>query len=294
MENIFKSNYSSPSTDDPLVSQAVGGSHKAVEKLIQRHQKWIYNIALRMVGEPYDAEDVTQEVLIKIIKNLPGFKQESSFRTWAYRIVVNHVLNMKKRDPEKKWTSLDHYSKATDNTPDMDFPDQKSLPVEKSLIIEEIKIHCMMGMLLCLNRKERLVFIFGEIFEFSSSVSCDILGFSNDNFRQILSRARRKVYNFMKGKCGLIDKKNSCHCDRKAKAMIDSGDIDPRNLYFIRNSLFKLNTLMEKKYCRLDDLVESQCRKLFREQPFFDSPDFVQSFREMLKSSEFKDIFNLN
>ena len=106
MENIFKSNYSSASTDDLLVSQAVQGSHTAVEKLIERHQKWIYNIALRMVGEPLDAEDVTQEVLIKILKSLPGFKQESSFRTWAYRIMVNHVLNMKKRNAEKKWTDL--------------------------------------------------------------------------------------------------------------------------------------------------------------------------------------------
>ena len=294
MENLFKNNYSSGSTDELLVSQAVQGSHTAYEKLITRHQKWIYNIALRMVGEPLDAEDITQEVLIKIIKNLPGFKQKSSFRTWAYRIVMNHVLNMKRRDPENKWTSWGHYSKAIDNTPDMDFPDQQSLPVEKSLIIEEIKIHCMMGMLLCLNRKDRLMFILGEIFEFSGPVSSEILGCSKDNLRQILSRARRKVYNFMRGKCGLINKKNSCHCDRKAKAMIDNGDIDPRDLYFSSTSFVKLNTLMERKYCRLDDLVESQCRKLFREQPFFDSHDFVQSFREMLESNEFKDILNLN
>jgi RNA polymerase sigma factor (sigma-70 family) len=187
MENLFKNNYSSATTDDPLVSQAVQGSHTAVEKLIERHQKWIYNIALRMVGEPLDAEDVTQEVLIKIIKNLPGFKRKSSFRTWAYRIVVNHVLNMKKRNPEKKWTSWDHYSRATDNTPDMDFPDQKSLPVEKSLIIEEIKIHCMMGMLLCLTRKERLVFIFGEVFEFSGP-ACPTWGNFLQNFFQNLVR----------------------------------------------------------------------------------------------------------
>lgn len=58
MENLFKINISSVSTDDLLVSQAVQGSHTAVEKLIERHQKWIYNIALRMVGEPLDAEAI--------------------------------------------------------------------------------------------------------------------------------------------------------------------------------------------------------------------------------------------
>ena len=294
MGNLFKSNYVSGSTDELLVSQAVQGNHKAIEKLIARHQDWIYNIALRMVGEPQDAEDVTQEVLIKIIKNLPGFRQESSFHTWAYRIAANHVLNMKKRDLEKKLTSRRQYSKAIDDTPNMDFPDRESLPVEKTLIIEEIKIHCMMGMLLCLKRKERLVFIVGEIFDFNGPLSCEILDISYDNFRQILSRARRRVYNFMRGQCGLIDKKNSCHCHRKAKAMIDHGDIDFRNLYISGNSLLKLNRLVEKKYCRLDDLVENQCRKLFREQPFFNSPDFVQTFRDILKSSEFKEILNLN
>ena len=294
MENVFKSDYTSGTADEELVSQALQGNLPAVEKLIIHHQKWIYNIALRMVGEPHDAEDITQEVLLKIIKNLPEFKGESSFRTWAYRIVVNHVLNMKKRVLEKRWSSFAHYSQDIDNTPDMDFPDQDNLPVEKSLIIEEIIIHCFMGMLLCLNRKERLVFILGEFFEISNSVASEILGCSNENFRQILSRGRRKVYQFIREKCSLIDKKNPCHCRLKAKSMIDSGVIDPYNLYFCDSSLFKFNTLMENKYRRLNDLVEVKYQKLFKEQPFFDSPDFVQRFREILNSNELKDILNLN
>ena len=68
--------------------------------LVLRHQAWIYNIAIRMVFQPQDAEEVTQEVLVKVITKLSTFKGESKFRTWLYRIAANHVLNMKRRSAE--------------------------------------------------------------------------------------------------------------------------------------------------------------------------------------------------
>ncbi len=66
------------------------------KQLVTRHQRWIYNIVLRMIYLPQDAEDITQEILIKLITKLSTFKGDSRFRTWLYRIVVNHVLNMKR------------------------------------------------------------------------------------------------------------------------------------------------------------------------------------------------------
>ena len=90
-----------------------------------------------------------------------------------------------------------------------------------------------------------------------------------------------------------FDTKNSCLCQRKTKAMMDGGAIDPRNLHFTNPSPIKVNALMEKKYHRLNSLIDRQCQRLFREQPVFDSPDFVKSFRKMLNSDEFKEIFNL-
>jgi RNA polymerase sigma factor (sigma-70 family) len=83
------------SGDTALVGQAIVGDRVALEKLILRHQAWIYNIAVRMVFRPQDAEEVTQEVLVKVITKLSTFKGESTFRTWLYRIAANHVLNMK-------------------------------------------------------------------------------------------------------------------------------------------------------------------------------------------------------
>jgi RNA polymerase sigma factor (sigma-70 family) len=82
--------------DCALVARAKGGDREALEAIVRRHQAWIYNIALRMLYHPQDAEDATQEILIKALTRLSSFEGRSSFRTWLYRIVVNHVLNMKR------------------------------------------------------------------------------------------------------------------------------------------------------------------------------------------------------
>jgi len=82
--------------DQSLVLRARSGDRQALEDLVHRHQAWIYNIAVRMLHHPQDAEDATQEILIKVLTRLASFEGRSSFRTWLYRIVVNHVLNMKR------------------------------------------------------------------------------------------------------------------------------------------------------------------------------------------------------
>ena len=88
--------------DAHLVEQAKKGSRAALEKLVLRHQAWIYNIAVRMVFHPQDAEEVTQEVLVKVITKLSTFNGDSKFRSWLYRIAANHVLNMKRRSAESR------------------------------------------------------------------------------------------------------------------------------------------------------------------------------------------------
>src|SRR6478735_134705 len=115
--------------DIDLVEQAKHGGRAALEKLILRHQAWIYNIAVRMVFQPHDAEEVTQEVLVKAITKLSTFKGESQFRTWLYRIVANHVLNMRRRRAEAQVTTFAAYGAAIESTPDLDLPDPKNVPV---------------------------------------------------------------------------------------------------------------------------------------------------------------------
>lgn len=197
MFSPFAENAEPDPPDSVLVEKAQNGDRPALEKLVLRHQAWIYNIAVRMVFHPQDAEEVTQEVLLKAITRLSTFRGESRFRTWLYRIAANHVLDMKRRGGEVQPQTFDSYAAAINGIPDMELPDRNSVPVELPLLVEEAKIGCTTGMLLCLDRKQRLVFTLGEILGVSDVVGGEILDTTADNFRQLLARARRDLYAFM-------------------------------------------------------------------------------------------------
>lgn len=295
MINPFTEKYTDDSTDEFLIKKAVEGDKNSLEELIKRHQDWIYNIALRMVFYADEAQDVTQEALIKIITKLSTFKMQSSFRTWAYRIVVNHVLNMKKsRGENAHFSNFSDYGKSIDNTPDYDLSLEPSLPFDTDKVIEEVRLSCLNGMLLCLNREQRVIFILGALFGVTDSVGSDILEISRANFRQKLSRARKELYNFMNDKCGLIHKNNPCHCSKKTKALVDSGYVNPEKLLFNTNFVMKIKQATGKKLASYSSFVEKKASLLFDEQPFQNSPDNVAYIRELISTSEFKEIFNFN
>ena len=86
-----------PQSDSWLVSNARRGDPDAWEVLIRRHRIRIYRIALRMVGNPHDAEDVVQDVVVQLFTGIAGFTGASSFTTWLYRIVINRSLNHQQR-----------------------------------------------------------------------------------------------------------------------------------------------------------------------------------------------------
>lgn len=277
-----------------LVEFAQQGNKEALTKLIKAHQAWIYNVALKMVYDHEEAADITQEVLLKMITKLSTFKGESKFRTWLYRIVVNHVINMKKGNIEKMVTSFVDYGKSLEDIRNSDLPDQKSVQVDLNLLVEEAKISCMSGMLLCLNREQRLIFILGEIFKVSDTMGSELLEISRVNFRQKLSRARKDLYNFMNEKCGLVNKNNPCRCARKTKGFIEAGIVDPRNLKFTKEHYNRIKMQSPEKSQQFDEAFDSKYAVLYRDHPFQTPPDFIDSLNQILNDKDFKNLFNLN
>jgi RNA polymerase sigma factor (sigma-70 family) len=246
-----------------------------------------------MVFYPQEAEDVTQEILIKIITKLSTFRGDSSFRTWVYRIVVNHVLNMRKSLGEKRHAdNFDSYWQAIENTPDHELPREDAYSVEMRTLVNEVKVSCMSGMLLCLDREQRLVYILGVIFQVSDKIAAGILDIRPDNYRQKLSRARKHMFNFMHDKCGLMNKNNPCSCEKKTKALIDCGYVDPEKLLFNISYVRSVESVVGKKMEVLNEIMDEKCGELFRENPFQEPPDFVIKLRKILEQKEFREIFN--
>ncbi|MEX0359372.1 MAG: RNA polymerase sigma factor, partial [Allomuricauda sp.] len=191
--------------DEQLIEKALSGDKASLELLITRNQDWIYNVALTFVGDADEAADLTQEVLIKVITKLDTFEQRSGFRTWMYRILKNHFLNMKRGRHEINAPTFEQFGEGLDQLPDESLSNY-TYEVEEKFLVNEAKISCMKGMLLCLDREQRLIFIIGELFEFPDSVGSEIMEISKQNFRIKLHRAKKQLYNFMDHKCGLINK----------------------------------------------------------------------------------------
>jgi RNA polymerase sigma factor (sigma-70 family) len=282
------------STDADLIDQAKRGSRDALEKLVLRHQSWIYNIAVRMVFHAQDAEEATQEVLIKAITRLSTFQGESQFRTWLYRITANHVLNMKRRGGEREPHTFGSYADAINKTPDLDLPDPKSVPVEVPLLVEEAKIACTTGMLLCLDRKQRLIFTLGVIFGASDTVGSEILEMTADNFRQSLARARGDLYQFMHGQCGLVNANNPCRCPKKTKGFIEAGHVDPDHLRFVPLHMRRVTESAEDVVRTIENAVDAQYAAIFRDHPFLEPKYQSDWLRQLLDKGDIGTALHLN
>jgi RNA polymerase sigma factor (sigma-70 family) len=295
MNNPFSKEYAEDKTDLNLIESALKGDKDALEELITRHQDWIYNIALHMVFYSDEAKDITQEVLIKIITNLSSFKGKSQFRTWVYRIVVNHVLNMKKSKGEKMHsTNFKQYGETIDKTPDIELQVNKDDDFDMNLVVEEVKFSCIFGMLMCLDREQRIIFILGALFGIPDYAGSEIMQITKSNFRKKLSRARYDLFNFMNNKCGLINKSNPCHCTNKTRALINSGYINPKKLLFNTNYIYRIKQVAGRKVEIFTDYFERKGSELLLDLPFQKSPDFVEYIRKLINNDEFKEIFNFN
>ena len=182
------------------------------KELVEKYQPYLYNLALRLVYYPQDAQDLSQDVWIKILKSIDSFEEKSDFKTWSYRIMINLFLNQKRKYSE---LTFDDFENTMDNMSD------ELLSVEydegfKKVLINEAKVGCMMGMLLCLNTEQRAIFVLGDIFEIKSQIASEIFD----------------LYHFMNNQCSLINKKNPCKCELKTKALIKEGYVNKDNILF--------------------------------------------------------------
>lgn len=190
------------------VARAKDGDADAVEIVVRALQHDVFRLALRMTAHVEDAEDVTQEVLIKVITRLESFRGESSIRTWAYRITVRHLLDRKRSRVEAAELTFARFGAdlldGLAATPDPD-------PV----LIEEVKRGCTLAMLCCLDRDQRLVFILSDVFDLPHAEAADLCSVDAVTFRQRLSRARRALEAFTRSYCGLVNAAAPCRCERR-------------------------------------------------------------------------------
>lgn len=189
-------------TNEALMQHVGLGSRQAFEILIGRHQKAIFNFIDRFTGHRADAEDLTQDVFLRVWKYADTYLPEAKFTTWLYRIATNLCINLQRRNRIRRWFTVsvnnqkehcpDHVPMArmdtTGSTPEDDYiQSELARNVRKSLYE--------------LPASQRLAVILKVYEELSYSEISQILGRSPAAVDSLLIRAKRNL------KKKLIDRK---------------------------------------------------------------------------------------
>lgn len=239
-----------------LVKEATAGDKKALEILVASVQDLVFNLSLRMLGTFADAEDATQDILLKMITHLSSFRGDSSFTTWVFRIAANHLKNYKKHMFAHYPLSFEYYGDDIENGKIQEAPDLTQ-NVERDILAEELKMSCTNVMLQCLDTESRCIFILGTMFKIDSRIAGDILEMTPEAYRQRLSRIRKKMAEFLGQYCGEYGS-GRCKCKDRVNYAIQNHRIDPLHLDYIAATEIPTQTIMDVKNAMeyIDDLSQ--------------------------------------
>jgi len=186
-----------------LIEKAKKGDQQALDEILQKEQKSIYNLMYQLTGDLANADDLTQEAIIKAIQNLHQFRFESSFHTWLSKIAINIFLEKIRRKPPHVSICLEKIK----------VPSAECSP-ERLVIKREIQWCIIHSLQQHVPKKYRMVLVLRDLQNFSYKEISEILGWSLSKTRTRLHRARQIFRNhFINGKCKAFAKDYRCICE---------------------------------------------------------------------------------
>jgi RNA polymerase sigma factor (sigma-70 family) len=260
---------------DESVSAAAAGDRHAAQDVLNAVSDDVYGLALRMLGHPADAEDAAQEILIIVLTHLGTFRGESAFRTWVFRVAANHLSRTRRgRRETLSFELLDERLKSG-------LGDEPDNP-EAQAWAREVRMRCTEAMLLSLDRDLRMAYILGEIWELPGEDAAAVLEVDPATYRKRLSRARTRLYDFMRNWCGVFSTDNPCRCGKQAACAVQRGIIDPAALDWSGQRTAKVKRAAEQ----VGELF--QVAEALRGPVRFLAPERLsQTLRELLESPRF-------
>jgi RNA polymerase sigma factor (sigma-70 family) len=263
--------------DDQLeqaVIRARAGERAALEEVVERIQDRVYSLSMRMLGDPADARDAAQEILIKVITHLGAFRGEAAFTTWVHQIASRHLVRWRRAQAEAMELGFESLGGMID----------EGLQAEEAgapdaVLTEEVRISCTQGMLLCLDRDHRLAYLLGEVFELGSDDGAFALDITPEAFRKRLSRARAALVEFMRSRCGVYGARNPCRCSIQVPYTIRRGMLDPSRLRFATHP---------RRDQRVDQLVGlMDAAAIYRSHPDYAAPQqLARAIKDLLEREQ--------
>lgn len=182
-----------PDEDHALVAHAQAGDTRAFEALVRRHQRWVFTLALRMIGDAAEAEDLAQDVFLKAYRGLAGFRGTARFSTWLYSIASHHCLNaleargrqpLHQREPERT---------GEDDPPPRLERLANGAPGADTLLERQERAQLVQAALARLKTDQRLIVVLRDIQGMSYEAIAEALGIELGTVRSRLHRARMEL-----------------------------------------------------------------------------------------------------
>jgi RNA polymerase sigma factor (sigma-70 family) len=205
------------------IGRAVDGDRASLERLLGTLERPFYNLALRMALQPHDAEDATQECLIRVATRLAQFDGRARFSTWAWRVAVHCILDFREGRLRRPMVSFEQFGAKLADGLDLEAPER----ADDRITLGELKMRCGRALLQCLDGDHRIAFVLGEILEFEGPEAGEILEIDAATFRKRLSRAREHLQEALRANCGLVNPDAPCRCHRRLARARQLGRVPP-------------------------------------------------------------------
>jgi RNA polymerase sigma-70 factor, ECF subfamily len=167
------------------------------EEIFRKYAPRVYHLARRMLGNDNDAEDVTQEVFVKVLRNLPTFRGEAAFSTWLYRIAVNTTLTYRrKRAIRKTYSLVEPFQEFADNG-EYRYPVRRWAPSPEQLALDREAHQVIENAIGQLPETYRDVYVLADVEGLANNDIADILGLSVAAVKCRLHRARVLMRNLL-------------------------------------------------------------------------------------------------
>lgn len=192
-----------------VIERVKGGDTDAFEALVLDNQKKVYNLALKMTGNDNDALDISQEAFIRAYTGLKGFRVESRFSVWLYRLTYNlciDFLRKKQREPVSPLT----YTDEEGENADMEIPDMRYEPgseAEKRELMKDVEKGIDE-----LAPKHREILLMREVTGMSYEEIARTLSLSEGTVKSRLSRARRSLVSILGRSGTFLNSKRHIGC----------------------------------------------------------------------------------
>ncbi len=183
------------SEETAIIKEAQRGNLLAFETLVKRYDRHVMQLAYSMVGNAEDAEDIYQEVFVRVYRSLARFQFKSEFSTWLYRVVVNYCINFQKKKQRTRMYSIDK-NDYEDQHWKVTLPGKEKNPEDNTINLElSCEIEAAMDQL---PAKQKMVFVLRHFHGHKLREIAALMGCTEGTVKSYLFRATQKMQMLLK------------------------------------------------------------------------------------------------